>query len=195
MREDQRPSGPVEKSLAVKPETYPSKASVHDTLAAQAVSLGLTPIRAFVVPADTMSPGASPTSAERAAAKTTSASRAANARAAWRARGFNQLVLVVPDSENIRSAFRSIEDSLKNGASWPDALCRDPAMASLVLANEELSHQLSTAQTDLEKCRHEVAQALVGVKPSSLIAISRAGFSAAGAIVASIFLRRRYEAK
>lgn len=195
MREREQSSTLAGVSHAENSASHPSITVDDDLLSAQAMSLGLTPVRAFVLSADAKFIDASVPAIERAGAKRSNATRTANVRAAWRAKGFNQLVLVVPVSEEIRSSLRAIETDLKNGVSWFHVLLRDPAVASVVSLNEDLVQQLSASQKLLEKTQQELAEARLLAKPRSLLDISVARLGSIREILGSIFANRRYEAK
>ena len=170
--------------------------NVNETLLeARARSLGLEPVRAFVLPSGPISIDLAQSIAEQPKIKKQDAAKTARSRAGWRERGFKQLVLTVPDTEEIRSAFRTIEAGLKSGESWSEALCRDPAIARLVSSNEEFARELSMTRNLLEKCQRDLNEARSPAKPRSLLEISRGGFRAVKAIVDSLFIRRRFETK
>ena len=188
--------GHVNLSGSETPSSAPSKKDVDFTsLTAQAISLGLTPVQAFVLSPVAASPDGPNHARKQPRQKKSNASRTASARAVWREKGFNQLVLTVPDTEDIRAAFRAIEAELKNGKSWSSALYRDQAVASVLASNDALIQQLSSMQGLLEKTKQELKAARLLVEHGSGMTLTGAAVGVVRAIVGSIFGRRRFVAK
>ena len=189
-------NGRLHSQAQIQESTHTPSSNVDETiLEARARSLGLEPVRAFVLPSVPTSAYSARSVVEQPKIKKQDAARTARSRAGWREIGFNQLVLTVPDTDEIRNAFRMIEAGLKNGESWFEALCRDPTVATLVSSNEELVRELAMTRNLLEKCQRDLNEARSPPEPRSLLEISRAGFRAVKVVIDSIFIRRRFETK
>ena len=136
-----------------------------DTLAQRAKAIGMTPVQAFIFPASSM-PTANLARLKNEKSPITSTDRH---REKWAEKGFKQLGLIVPNSPQVRDGLYAIQDSLKKGATWPDALYADATVSLLKRDHDILCKEVESARSALRTAESELVytKALLDEKTAS----------------------------